>query len=272
MNPKIPKVSVVVPTYNQVRYVAATLDHVLQQEYPHLEIIITDDGSTDGTPDLLRSYIEAIPQERVSFASRYDGSEVIRVVHPRYPQGRQIRLILGDRNVGATANYNRGFRAMTGVFGTFIAGDDLPHPLMISSLVDALAGGAGFAYSDMFIVDDDSRILRRFSLPDYDYERSLCDWYLLGVSKLWRTELHSRVGYCDERYRVANDYDLFLRFAQAGARFIHVAKALYSVRFHGVDRKTGQHSSENEARCIQESIEISARAREFLIHSGGRGS
>lgn len=268
-----PLVSVVVPTYNQVRYVAATLDHVLQQDYPRLEVIVTDDGSTDGTRELLQDYVARIPIEDASFASKWDGTQLQRVHHRRYPEGRTIRLLLQDRNAGATANYNHGLRAMTGEFGTFIAGDDLPHPSMISTLVERLQeSGADFAYSDMFIVNDEGRILRRFSLPEYDFERSLADWYLLGVSKLYRVSLHERAGYCDEKYRVANDYDLYLRFAQAGARFVHVPRVLYSVRHHGGERKIGQHSPENERRCVMESAEIAERARTFLSVQRGEGA
>lgn len=259
---KSEKVSIVVPSYNQRAYVEATLDHILQQDYPNLEVIVTDDASTDGTRDLLREYVAAVPCKMASYASYTDGKRVERSFHKLYPEGRELRLVLNDQNVGATANYNRGLRLATGTFVTFIAGDDLPHPSMISTLVGALEAGADFAYADMFIVDDVGRILRRFALPNFDYKRSLCDWYLLGVCKLWRRSLHERVGYFDERYRLANDYDLFLRFAQAGARMVHIPKVLYSVRWHGPDRKTGLHAPENERRLVEESIEVALRARQ----------
>lgn len=269
------KVSIVVPSYNQRQYLAATLDHIMFQDYPNLEIIVTDDASTDGTQEMLREYGRRVEQETVSYVSYTDGQGIFRTVHRRYPEGRELRLVFNDRNVGATANYNRGLRLATGEFVTFIAGDDLPHPSMVSTLVQVLESGADFAYADMFIVDDVGRILRRFALPDFSYERSLCDWYLLGVCKLWRRSLHDRVGYFDERYRLANDYDLFLRFAQAGARMVHVAKVLYSVRWHGPDRKIGLHTPENEDRLIRESIEIALRARRFCEtvaeDAGGHG-
>lgn len=261
------KVSIVVPTYNQASYVEATLDHILHQDYEDLEIIVTDDASTDGTAQLLQEYVRLAFVEEVSYASRYEGATgvVERCVHERYPQNRRIRLLLNRENVGASENYNRGLQEAAGDYCTFIAGDDLPHPCMITTLVDALERNeADFAYSDMFIVDDQMQVLRRFSLPDYDYERSLCDWYLLGVSKLYRREWHARVGTFDPMVRVANDYDLYLRFAMAGAKFVHVPRVLYSVRYHGPDRKVGQHSPDSERQMFEESIEIAMRARRFL--------
>lgn len=258
-------VSIVVPIYNQARYIAATLDHILQQDYPALELILCDDASTDGTREILSKYLDNLKTEKVSYASHWTGDTLERVAHLRYPQDRIIKLVLHPENMGATRNYNSGFRMVTGEYATFIVGDDLPQPSMISSLVEALEQrNADFAYSDMWIVDDTMRILRPFHLPEYDFKRSFCDWYLCGNSKLFRSSLLKKVGYFDERYKTSMDYDLFARFAMSGARFVHVPKVLYSLRFHGADRKIGLHSPANEQRTIDESAEIAGRCREFL--------
>ncbi len=133
---------------------------------------------------------------------------------------------------------------------------------MISTLAAELERtGADFAYSDMFIVDDAGRILRRFTLPGFDFEKSLARGYFLGVSKLWRRGLEGRF---DASFRSANDYDLFLRFAMAGARFVHVPRVLFSVRAHGADRKVGLHTQEMERVGVEESARLAGKAREFL--------
>ena len=259
------KVSIVVPTYNQVQYVRATLDHIFHQDHPNLEIIVTDDGSTDGTREALVEFQEAVGSDKASFASRLaPGGKVEREVHARYPRNRELRLLLHEENVGATRNYNRGFDGVTGEYCTFIAGDDLPHPEMNSSLVRVLEeSDADFAYSDMHIVDDAGHILRKFALPEYSFERSFADWYLCGVSKLFRSRLLESDRF-DPRYGLANYYDLFSRFAMRGARFIHVPRVLYSVRHHGPDRKTGLHSAANEIRILEESAMVAGRARRHL--------
>jgi GT2 family glycosyltransferase len=84
------------------------------------------------------------------------------------------------------------------------------------------------------------------------------------VSKLYRTEWHQKVGLMDEKYLSANDYDHYLRFAKAGAIFRHVPRVLYSIRYHGDDRKTGQHTAERYQRLIEESKICAQRAREWM--------
>jgi hypothetical protein len=101
-------------------------------------------------------------------------------------------------------------------------------------------------------------------LPDYNFETCFATWYHLGVSRLYKTEWHDKVGLMDGTYRCANDYDHYLRFAMAGATFYHLPKILYSVRYHGRDRKTGQHTPLRYANLIEESKICARRARAWL--------
>lgn len=259
MEPEL--VSVVVPTYNQAKYLPACLDRILLQDYPSIEVIVVNDASTDDTAAVLDAYLRAAKADVVSFASRYDGAQVVRQEHRRFPD-RRVRVYHNPENLGATPTYNIGMTHVRGRYATFIPSDDLPHPTMISELVSVLDAGADFAYSDMWIVDDAGRVLREFRLPDYSFERCFGDWYLCGVSKLFRAELLQRVGLFDPAYRIANDHELFLRFALSGAKFVRVPRVLYSVRFHGADRQVGQHSPESSRRMFEESIQLVRRARE----------
>ncbi len=253
-------VSIVVPTYNQAQYLPACLDRLLLQDYPELEILVVDDASTDETRRVLEDYLRCVKEDTVSFASRWDGREVARETHPRFPR-REIRVIHNASNLGATPTYNVGMAEVRGEYATFVPGDDLPHPTMISELVAALERGADFAYADLWIVDDAGRVLREFRLPDYSFERCFGDWYLCGVAKLFRAELLRTVGRFDPAYRVSNDHELFLRFAMSGAKFVHVPRVLYSVRHHGPDRQTGQHAPEATRRMFEESIGLVEEAR-----------
>jgi len=136
---------------------------------------------------------------------------------------------------------------------------------MIEELACALEStGADFVYSDMNLVDDAGRIIRQMRMPDYDFHDCFARWYHLGVSRLYRTSWHKMAGLMDESYQGANDYDHYLRFAKAGARFHHVSKILYSVRYHGDSRKTGQHTENRYARLIEESKMCAKRARAWL--------
>jgi glycosyltransferase involved in cell wall biosynthesis len=265
------KISVIVPTYNQAPYLGACLDSIFFQDYPNLEIIVVDDGSTDETQMVLEVFADQVEHEAVSYASNFNSvnDEIERTVHPRYPKaGRELIVLNNGRNLGSTRTYNRGFKAATGKYCTYIASDDMCHPQMISSLAAVLdRDEADFVYSDMFIIDDRGRILRQFDLPDYSFADSFCRWYLCGVSKLYRRALHESYGYFNEDY-LANDHECYLRFAMQGARFKHIAKVLYSVRSHK-KRQEHVHSRANWSRLLRESCELVAVARNFANSRNG---
>lgn len=260
-----PKISVIVPTYNQAEYLGACLDSIWFQDYPDIEIIVVADPGKDHTSSVLDDFSWSVKNEKTSFACRLekDGG-ISRREHSRYPrQGRNLRIIENKTRIGHTPSYNKGFRAASGEYCTYVASDDLCHPLMLKRLSRPLINNqADFAFSDMFIVDDDMRILRRFCLPDYSFEKSFCDWYFLGVSKLYRLKLHEDFGYFNESY-TANDHECYLRFALKGARFAHVPEVLYSVRSHR-QRKTGAHGPENQEKLMQESADLVQKARQAL--------
>jgi len=269
------KVTIVIPTFNQAQYLPACVDHCLFQTYPNLEIIIVDGGSTDGTKDYLKTLHEEVGTRCVTpvVAMDEDG-RIVRESQPAYErEGREIIILSFPRDIGATRTYNQGLRRATGEYCTYIVGDDIPHPHMIEELAFALeSSGADFVYSDMHVVDDQGRIIRQMRMPDYSFESCFARWYHLGVSHLYRTEWHWKVGLMDEAYSSANDYDHYLRFAVAGARFYHLPKVLYSVRYHGDGRKTGQHTDHRYANLIEESKRCARRARKWLAQNGLRAS
>ncbi|MEW5772162.1 MAG: glycosyltransferase [Thermodesulfobacteriota bacterium] len=262
-----PKVSMIVPSYNQVQYLGACLDSIWFQEYPDIEIVVVYEDSSDGTHEFLQDYVRAVLSETASYASRYDENTdaVERTVHPRWPQeGRELVLLRNEDRRGSTWAYNRGFAAATGEYVTYVASDDLCHPRMIAELAAPLAADlADFVYSDMFVIDDAGRILRRFSLPDYDFAASFGEWYLCGVSKLYRRSLLERFGPMADGF-LANDHEQYQRFALGGARFLHLPTVLYSVRSHE-GRAVDVHSADNREKLLAESKALVLKARRAMI-------
>lgn len=266
------RVSIVVPTYNQARYLPICLDSIWFQDHPEIEIVVVNDGSADDTEAVLDAYCRAVAEEETSFASDLDeaGGRVLRTVHKRYPaEGRSLIRLRHERNQGLSTTLNLGFQACTGDYCTFIASDDMLLPSMVSELSRALEETpADFAYADMHVVDDTGRVLRRFALPDYSFEAAFCHWYLCGICKLYRRELHERHGYFDLGY-YGQDHEMYLRFAMGGARFVHVPKVLANVRIHDRDREVHNHTPENMRRLFDESSRLVRLAREFA--RSGRG-
>lgn len=107
---KYPKVSVMVITYNQEKFVRETIESVISQDYPNLEYIIADDGSTDSTQEIIKEYQRRFPDV--------------------------IKAIIGNKNVGISENSNRGLNACTGEFVALQGGDDVFLPGKIRSQVD----------------------------------------------------------------------------------------------------------------------------------------
>ncbi len=264
------KVSIVVPTFNQGQVLPMTLDWVFQQSYPNLEVIVVDGGSQDGTKDFLENLPDRIANSRADFLSSVEISlegepQFQRQYGPRYPQeGRDLKIVTFPKDIGATETINEGFSRVTGEYCTYVVGDDLPHLSMVEEMVGTLEStGADFAYADMAVVDDAGSILQVLRKPEYSFEACFAQWFHIGVARLYRSELHRRFGHFDPAYAVANDYDMYLRFAIEGAAFVHVPKVLYSVRFHGKNRKTGQHTSARQKRLFEESVACARRARNW---------
>lgn len=104
-----PKVSILIISYNQEKYILETLEGALAQNYGNLEIVVSDDGSRDRTPALINEFAAAHP------------GRIVPVLHPV--------------NTGISANCNRGLRACSGELIAFFGGDDLMLPGKIEAQV-----------------------------------------------------------------------------------------------------------------------------------------
>lgn len=261
----MPRVSIVIPNFNQHKYLPACVDHCWFQTHADLELIIVDGGSTDGTKDYLRglpgelALTESNPIQRMG----EDGSIIHKRcksfhedTHATHPE-RSLKIIASESDLGRTGTYNAGFSQVTGEYCTYIVGDDLPHPHMIEELARALDDtGADLAYSDFNIITDDDRIMRLVRKPDYSFKECFAEWFHIGVSTLHRASWLKKTGLMDEDYQHANDYAHYLRMAMNGARFVHVPRVLYSVRFHGAMTRH------------EESLALVRMAREHLAKHG----
>ena len=134
-----PLASVMIVTYNQERWVEEAIYSALSQDYPNLEVVVADDGSSDGT----RSIIQRIAAE--------------------YP--RRIVPVLGATNVGVTRNSNQGLRACRGRYIAFGAGDDILLPGKITAQVAWLEADAGrvLCGHDVEMIAEDGKFMDHYS-------------------------------------------------------------------------------------------------------------
>lgn len=178
-------VSVVTPSLNQAGTIAATLESVRRQIYPHIEHIVVDGGSTDGTLGILRQY------EGLNWVS--------------------------ERDRGQSHALNKGFAMATGHLFGWLNADDAYVPEAVAQGVAALReSGAALVYADVVRVDNDGVNPRRIrSRPKFDLWTELnlgCGIYSPAV--FFTREAYEAVGGIDESLHMTMDYDLWLRIGQ----------------------------------------------------------
>ncbi|MGE3845168.1 MAG: glycosyltransferase family 2 protein, partial [Vicinamibacterales bacterium] len=135
-----PRVSIGIPVFNGERFLGETLESILGQTYDDLEIVISDNASTDGTADICTA------------AARRDS----RVFYHRNPH-----------NLGIAPNCNRAFALATGEFYKLADYDDLLAPEFVSRCVEGLDAhpGAAVCFPRTRLIDDEGRIVGEFEPP-----------------------------------------------------------------------------------------------------------
>lgn len=207
----MPYVSVILPTYRRAHLVGRALQSVLAQSYPDFEVIVVDDGSLDGTREV-----------------------IARFADPR------VRYIFQE-NRGLAGARNTGVRAARGTYIAFLDDDDEYLPTKLAQQVPALDAHPEYSvvYSDVYLCDADGKPMRlvadalgRGSPPTGMVLEALVQGnFLVSNAPLVRRECFSQVGLFDERLRVFEDWDFWVRLA-CETRFLYQPGAVACYRMH----------------------------------------
>lgn len=226
-----PLVSIVVPSYNMSRFLPATLDSILGQDYRPLEVVVVDGASTDDTVAVLRRY---------------------GAVHP------ELRWV-SERDDGPHDAINKGLAMLRGEIAGIQSADDVYYAGAVSAAVAGFAAHpeASIVYGDTEVIDAEDR---RLWGPSRNLPFTLCR-YLCGStfipqsSAFFRPEIALAVGGCRSRYFVF-DIDLWLRMMfQAPA--VKLDGILSAYRRHDVQRdKETTNIRSSWQRMLEESPEI----------------
>jgi len=207
---KLPKVSVIIPCYNREKYIEDTVNSVLNQTYPNIEIICVDDGSTDSTRQILESY------------------------------GERIKILqhLGRVNKGQSAAINLAMRSTKTEYVAILDSDDIWAPKKIEYQVTFLEENPdiGFVYANVYVIDEVGRILYKAFPPEHletgSPERVLLESRIGCPSGyLVRRSAFEKAGYFDESLRSAQDHDMTIRLAEV-AKLAYMDKTLWYYRRH----------------------------------------
>jgi glycosyltransferase involved in cell wall biosynthesis len=219
VNALTPKVSIVTPLYNSSPYIAETLASVRAQTFEDWEHILIDDGSTDDTPQKVEPYLG---DARLTYARQ--------------------------ENLGIAGARNAGIRAARGEWVCLLDHDDrwIPEKLK-RQLSFAAEYGLDIVSTDAVVVEGDARSLYSKFFPESlvaALRRSLDDAvvdvfalliegdFLCASSVMARKSLFDRLGLLDEHAAPADDYEMWLRCARAGARVGHLDAPLIEYRLH----------------------------------------
>lgn len=188
MRPK-PLVSVITAVRNGARTLREAMESVLSQDYPHIEYIVIDGGSTDGTQEIVKSY------------------------------GERIAYFISEKDSGISDAWNKGVRAARGDYIAFLNADDLYQPSFIRRSVAALAGAdLEIVYGSTVVITEEgdteavlpARFVRSKVALGFGLRHPAC---------LTSRALFEVAGMFDEGVRIACDTDFLLRCVKAGAVF-----------------------------------------------------
>jgi glycosyltransferase involved in cell wall biosynthesis len=223
---KEPLVTIVTPSYNQAPFLETTIRSVLEQDYPNIEYIIIDGGSTDGSLAIIKKYAN-----RLAFWS-------------------------SEKDRGQTDAINKGFARATGEMMAWINSDDTYEPGAIREAVAEMQAHpeVGLVYGDTNFIDDQGRVIGRFPAAQTDYHRLRRGYvHIPQQAAFFRRDLWQQVEPLDPSFFFAMDYDLWVRIARL-APLLYTRRVWANFRLHG-DSKT---MAAND-RCWPEMIRVHKR-------------
>lgn len=212
----LPKISIVVPSYNQGRYLGDTLRSIIDQKYPNLELILVDGASTDTTLDVIRQYEDHLTW----WVSEPDG--------------------------GQTEAINKGFRKSTGEIMAWINSDDLMADGALHRVASHFLDNrdVDVVYGNRILIDEDGAEIGRWLIP-FHSDRVL-KWadFVPQETLYWRRSAWNAIGcQLDTSFRFAMDWDFLLRLSDAQVRFEHLPHFLGLFRIHGQQKTSSQMNS-----------------------------
>jgi glycosyltransferase involved in cell wall biosynthesis len=211
-----PPIALVTPSWNQGAFLERTIKSVLLQRYLRLEYVVQDAGSTDHTQALLTCYGDSVSQA------------------------------ISKKDRGQAHAVNCGFAKVKGDIMAFLNSDDilLPGALACVARYFSEHPDVDVVYSHRLIINAHDQEVGRWLLPPHD--SAVLSWadYIPQETVFWRRRIWERSGGAlDESFQFALDWDLLLRFRDAGAQFVRLPRFLAAFRVHGGQKTSAQLSS-----------------------------
>lgn len=213
-----PMVTIVIPVYNGESFIHECVSSALDQTYARTEVLVVDDGSSDSTPDILKTF------------------------------GDRIRVVR-KRNGGTASALNQGIEEAQGDLIAWLSADDLFVPEKIRLQVERfqIEPELCLVYSDWVGIDssgDEKRVVRSLCPDAQGFAAELLRGnFINGSSVVVRRKCVEEAGLFDETLATDSDGDMWFKLLKRGCRFGHVAEPLTKYRTHSgsLSRKHGLH-------------------------------
>lgn len=194
-----PLISIIIPSFNCAEYLPKAIDSVLNQTYQDFEIIIVDDGSTDNTKDILKSYIE---------------------------KGKIIYIY--QENKGLPASRNTGIKSAKGKYIAILDGDDELVPEALEECLSAIENNnAEWCISNLLRVEDNKSEVKVSKVPRDNYFVNILKDDFIRMAPFFKKDALFEIGFYDEILRIREDWDLNIRLIKSGQEFVYINKPLY---------------------------------------------
>ncbi len=216
-----PLVSIITPSYNQVRYLEDTIQSVLQQDYPNLEYIVVDGGSTDGSLEVIERYKD------------------------------KLAWWVSEPDQGQADAINKGFRKASGEIIAWLNSDDLYLPGAISSAVELFQENPtlGVIYGDAVSADADGRLLNELRFSNWGTRDFLQFNIICQPAVFMKRSIVEKIGYLDASFHFFLDHQLWIRLSRE-TEFNHHPEFWAVSRYHP-DAKNVTMASESGAEVIR---------------------
>jgi len=217
MNPlqNSPLVSIVTPSFQQADYLLETLESVARQTYPHIEHLVMDGGSKDGSVDILKSFAAGRPKERFQWWS--------------------------ERDKGQADAINKGLARSKGRILAYLNSDDTYEPETVSTIVDYFRTHPddAFVHGQGFHVTAEGHLLHPYPSRPCGH-RELGEYcYVCQPTAFWRREVYEEIGGFNPDLNYGLDYEYWIRLSlRFSMGYIH--QHLASTRLHEEAKTVGQ--------------------------------
>lgn len=222
----LPLVTIVTPSYNQGRFLEATLCSVLEQDYPNIEYIVVDGASTDNSVEIIRRYAD------------------------------RLAWWVSEKDSGQAEAINKGLRRARGEIVAWLNSDDIYLPGAVSAAVAAfrLHPEAGVVYGDALSIDADGKPFNIMRARQYSMVDLLSFDIICQPAAFMRRSVLEQAGYLDQSYHLLLDNLLWINMARL-APLVYVPQTWAAARYHeAAKNRTRGAAYGQEAKRLIESL------------------